>query len=59
MIIFVYISIYRTKYSRMCQVEFVEDSLQKILLGPFLNTLSHIYFRTSLYSLLIVILLIS
>ena len=29
-----------TKYSRMDQVKFVEDSLLKFLLGPFLNTLS-------------------
>ena len=28
------------KYSRMDQVKFVEDSLKKVLLGPFLNTLS-------------------
>ena len=55
--------LYGAKYSRMNQVKFVEDSLQKIwsdmvcrpyhfkifegclpqiLLGPFLNTLSHI-----------------
>ena len=27
------------KYSSMDQVKFEEDSLQKILLGPFLNTL--------------------
>ena len=33
----------RTKYSRMDQVKFVEDSLYKILFGPFLNTLSHTY----------------
>ena len=49
-------SIYEIKYSRMEQVKFVEDSLEgdhtpsnffkgclpQILLGPFLNTLSHI-----------------
>ena len=29
-----------TKYSRMDQVEFVENRLSKILLGPFVNTLS-------------------
>ena len=29
-----------TKYSRMDQTKFVEDSLQKFLLGPFLSTLS-------------------
>ena len=46
--------IYESKYSRMDQVKFVEDSLvedpfkffkgclPQILLGPFLNTLSHI-----------------
>ena len=33
----------RSRYSRMDQVKFVEDSLQKILLGPFLNALTHIY----------------
>ena len=38
---------YGTKYSRMDQVKFVENNLLKgcltqILLGPFLNTLSHI-----------------
>ena len=60
--------VYGTKYSRMDQVKFVEDSLYKIrkdmvclgrpypfnffkgclpqiLLGPFLNTLSHITLR--------------
>ena len=38
----------RQKYSRMGQVKFEEDSLLKILIGPFLNTLSHmpIYFNT-------------
>ena len=48
------LSIYETKYSRIDLVKFVEDSLQiiwssmvcisslpQILLGPFLNTLSH------------------
>ena len=34
---------YGTKYSRMDQVKFVEDSLYKNLLGPFLNTLSHMF----------------
>ena len=34
---------HRTKYSRMDQNKFVEDSLLKKLLGPFLNTLSHMY----------------
>ena len=41
---------YGTKYSRMDQIKFVEGTLYKffkgclpqILLGPFLNTLSHI-----------------
>ena len=27
----------------MDQIESVEDSLQKILLGPFLNTLTHLW----------------
>ena len=35
--------IYLSKYLRMDQVRFVEDSLYKILLGPFLNTVSSIY----------------
>ena len=29
-------------YSEMDQVKFVEDSLKKVLLGPFLNTVIHI-----------------
>ena len=33
-------AIYWSRYSRMEQVEFLEDSLQKILLDPFLNTLT-------------------
>ena len=32
---------YGSRYSRMDQVKFMEDSLQKILLGPFLNILTH------------------
>ena len=32
---------YEIKYLRMDQMKFVEDSLKKLLLGPFLNTLSH------------------
>ena len=36
---------YDTKQSRMDQVKFVEDSLQKILLAPFLNTVSHITYN--------------
>ena len=39
---------YGTKYSRMDQEKFVEDSLQKLLLGPFLNALSHILQISSL-----------
>ena len=59
----IWLTEYRSRYSRMDQVKFVEDSLKKsevvclgrpyyfkffigclsqILLGPFLNTLSHI-----------------
>ena len=34
--------IFGAKYSRMDQVKFLEDSLLKFLLGPFLNTLSHL-----------------
>ena len=40
---------FRRKHSRIDQVKFVEDSLQKILLGPFSNTLSHlkrVYYRS-------------
>ena len=33
---------YETKYSRMDQVKFFKGCLLQILLGPFLNTLSHI-----------------
>ena len=35
------IAIYGSRYSRKDQVKFVEDSLKKILLGPFLNTLNY------------------
>ena len=35
-------SLNRTKYSRMDQVKFVEDSLPQILLGSFLNTWTQI-----------------
>ena len=35
--------IFGTKYLRMDQVKFAKDSLQKILLGPFLNTFSHLF----------------
>ena len=34
---------YETKYSRMGQVKFVKDSLQNILLSPFLNILSYMW----------------
>ena len=53
-----YSSTYGSRYSRMDQVKFVEDSLSRpcpfrffkgclpqILLGPFLNTLSHMFLR--------------
>ena len=36
------ISTYGTKYSRMDQVKFFKGCLPQILLGPFLNILSHI-----------------
>ena len=32
---------YGTKYSRMDQVKFFKGCFPQILLGPFLNTLSH------------------
>ena len=32
---------FESEHSRMDQVKFVEDSLYKILLGPFLNIVSH------------------
>ena len=35
--------LFETKYSRTGHVKFVEDSLQKILLGTFLNIVSHLY----------------
>ena len=31
------------RYSRIDEVKLVEDSLLKILLGPFLNTLTHLW----------------
>ena len=34
---------YGTKYSRVDQVKFFKDCLPKILLGPLLNTVSHIF----------------
>ena len=33
---------YETKYSRMDQVKFFKGCLPQMLLGPFLNTLSHL-----------------
>ena len=33
------LTIFGSRYSRMNQVKFVEDSFLKILLGPFFNTL--------------------
>ena len=35
-------NLYGTKYSRMDQVKFFKSYLPQILLGPFLNILSHI-----------------
>ena len=32
-----------SRYSMMYQVKFLKDCLPQILLGPFLNTLSHVY----------------
>ena len=34
--------LFETKYSRMDQVKFFKVCLPQILLGPFLNTLTHI-----------------
>ena len=34
---------FETKYSRMDQVKFFKGCLPQILLGPFLNTLSHLF----------------
>ena len=34
--------LYGSKYSRMDQVKFFKDCLPHILLGPFLNTFTHI-----------------
>ena len=36
------VSVFWTKYSRMDQVQLVEDGLLKILLSPFLNTSYHL-----------------
>ena len=33
----------RTKYSKMDQVKYFKGCLPQILLGPFLNTLSHLF----------------
>ena len=38
----VVIVLYGTKYSRVEQVKFFKSCLPQILLGPLLNTLSHI-----------------
>ena len=37
------ILLFETKYSRMNQVKFVEDILQKVLLGPFLDLLPDLF----------------
>ena len=34
--------VFETNYSRMDQVKFFKSCLPQILLGPFLNTLSHL-----------------
>ena len=42
-----------TEYSRMDQVDFFKGCLSQILLGPFLNTLTHLFqrfFRFMLFS---------
>ena len=38
-------NLFGTKYSRVDQVKFVEDGVLKILLGPLLNTLSHMFMK--------------
>ena len=35
-------SFYRSRYSRMDQVKFFKGCLSQVLLGPFLNTLTHV-----------------
>ena len=37
-----YGEVFRTKYSRIDQVKIFKDYLPQFLLGPFLNTLSHL-----------------
>ena len=37
--------LYGTKYSRVDQVKAFKGRFPQILLGPLLNTLSHIFFR--------------
>ena len=37
--------IYGTRFSRMDQVKFFKGCLAQILLGPFLNTMSHIQLK--------------
>ena len=42
-----------TKYSKMDQEKFVEDNLQKILLGSFLNTLSQMKLNNGVVNMII------
>ena len=37
-----FINVFESKYSRMDHVKCVEDSLQKVLFGPFVNTSSYL-----------------
>ena len=38
---------YRSRYSRIDQIKFIKVCLPQILLGPFLNTLTHFTFSNS------------
>ena len=42
--------IFGAKYSRMDQVKFKKGCLPQVLLGPFLNTLTHLYWFGELSS---------
>ena len=40
-----YLVLFGTKYSRMDQVKFLKGCLPQVLLGPFLDTLSHLVLK--------------
>ena len=40
-------SVFRANYSKMDQVKFFKGCLPQILFGPFLNTLSHLFWSSS------------